>query len=52
MRRQDWLMIALWCVACLAVLYLTACASSPSHNAAGGYVDACGDLPGLLGDDC
>ena len=24
----------------------------PSHNAAGGYIDACGDLPGLVGDDC
>lgn len=23
-----------------------------THNAAGGYIDACGDLPGLLGDDC
>lgn len=24
-----------------------------SHNAAGGYIDACGpELPGLIGDDC
>lgn len=23
-----------------------------THNAAGGYVEACDDLPGLLGDDC
>lgn len=23
-----------------------------SHNAAGGYRDACGALPGMLGDDC
>ena len=23
-----------------------------SHNAAGGYRDACGELPGLIGDDC
>lgn len=22
------------------------------HNAAGGYVAACGELPGMLGDDC
>lgn len=22
------------------------------HNHAGGYAPACGDLPGLLGDDC
>jgi hypothetical protein len=26
--------------------------TAPTHNAAGGYVDACGDLPGLIGDDC
>lgn len=24
----------------------------PDYNAAGGYVGACGDLPGILGDDC
>lgn len=24
----------------------------PAHNAAGGYADACGELPGVLGDDC
>ncbi len=30
----------------------TACSTLPSHNAAGGYIDACGDLPGTLGDDC
>jgi hypothetical protein len=23
-----------------------------SHNERGGYIDACGDLPGLVGDDC
>jgi hypothetical protein len=23
-----------------------------THNAAGGYIDACGDLPGMVGDDC
>jgi hypothetical protein len=23
-----------------------------AHNADGGYVEACGDLPGLIGDDC
>ena len=40
------------------VVALTACGTmkhSPdgsSHNAAGGYRDACGELPGLIGDDC
>lgn len=23
-----------------------------THNEYGGYIDACGDLPGLVGDDC
>jgi hypothetical protein len=23
-----------------------------SHNQYGGYIDACGDLPPLVGDDC
>jgi hypothetical protein len=23
-----------------------------SHNALGGYRDACGELPGMIGDDC
>jgi hypothetical protein len=23
-----------------------------THNARGGYSDACGDLPGMVGDDC
>jgi hypothetical protein len=36
----------------LMLLVLTSCAQHPTHNAAGGYIDACGDLPGLLGDDC
>jgi hypothetical protein len=40
-----------WCLVLLA-LALTACAAAPSHNASGGYADACGSLPGLIGDDC
>ena len=27
-------------------------ASPPTHNEEGGYIEACGDLPGLVGDDC
>jgi hypothetical protein len=23
-----------------------------THNERGGYIDACGDQPGLVGDDC
>ena len=40
----------------LAVLaMLGGCAAAPdapSHNVHGGYIDACGDLPPLIGDDC
>lgn len=36
----------------LMVLVLASCATPPTHNEFGGYIDACGDLPGLLGDDC
>ncbi len=49
----------LW-IALGAALYLVMVAASwrwvfsptETHNAAGGYIDACGDLPGLYGDDC
>lgn len=37
---------------CRATLWAIEWDSRPSHNAAGGYADACGDLPGALGDDC
>lgn len=36
----------------LMMLALTSCQYAPTHNDAGGYTDACGDLPGLVGDDC
>ncbi len=29
-----------------------ACSTLPTHNANGGYIDACGDEPGMIGDDC
>ena len=40
-------------IALLAAL-LASCATNPppSHNALGGYIDACGELPPLQGDDC
>lgn len=25
---------------------------APTHNAAGGYIDACGEKAGMVGDDC
>lgn len=41
-------------LAMLLVLTLAACTAQPerSHNADGGYIDACGELPPLIGDDC
>jgi hypothetical protein len=37
----------------LAVRFVTyMCTEQPTHNAAGGYIEACGDEPGMLGDDC
>lgn len=37
----------------LMVLFsLSSCITVPSHNLLGGYTDACGELPGQLGDDC
>lgn len=27
-------------------------AAQPLHNTSGGYYEACGELPGLVGDDC
>ena len=27
-------------------------AGQPTHNTAGGYIEACDDMPGMLGDDC
>ncbi len=51
-------MRALLILLCLAMATCAAACThspdrhSPTHNAAGGYADACGDLPGLIGDDC
>lgn len=46
---REWPLIAL-------LILLALCSSEPAedqtHNAAGGYVTACGALPPLVGDDC
>ena len=41
-----------YAVACVTLIVQLASMDAPSHNAHGGYIDACGDLPGLVGDDC
>jgi hypothetical protein len=30
----------------------TSSTEAPSHNIYGGYIEACGQLPPLVGDDC
>jgi hypothetical protein len=49
LARARVLVLALALVAALAVAVLVGCST---HNAAGGYVPACGQLPGMVGDDC
>lgn len=42
-----------WLLALLILLIMLASGcTAATHNAAGGYTDACGELPGMLGDDC
>lgn len=42
-----------YAVACVSlIVQLASMDASPTHNAHGGYIDACGELPGLVGDDC
>lgn len=46
------LAVALLLEVAVLVFLLTSCAVTGSHNRHGGYVDACGDLPPVYGDDC
>lgn len=48
----DALLVALAGALCATAVMVPVVASVPSHNASGGYIDACGDLPGMVGDDC
>ena len=52
-NRRAWHLVRRFATIAAAVA-LAACTALPAgrHNAAGGYRDACGDLPGLIGDDC
>jgi len=54
LMRSKLIWIAL--LAALLALKVGSCVHpkwiSPNHNAAGGYIPACGELPGLVGDDC
>lgn len=43
---------ALLAVAVLAITRLDCSCDAPTHNAHGGYTEACGDQPPMLDDDC
>jgi len=49
MVRWKWFLM----VGCMLVV-MSSCTAMQDRtlNAAGGYPPACGDLPGLVGDDC
>lgn len=55
-RTAQIILLILWACAIASCMELQQQtherAGQPSHNAAGGYVEACGELPGLIGDDC
>ncbi len=56
MNTRTILLLTLWaCVVagCMELQQQThERAGQPTHNAAGGYIEACDDLPGMIGDDC
>ena len=54
-RTKEIIIIILWaCVlaSCMELQTQTAAHPDGSHNPDGGYYESCGDLPGLVGDDC
>jgi hypothetical protein len=54
-RTREIILLVLWACAlasCMELQTQTAAHPDGSHNAAGGYTEACDDLPGLIGDDC
>lgn len=48
---KRWHFIALCALMLFGMASCVEC-QDRTHNAAGGYKDACGDLPPLVGDDC
>jgi hypothetical protein len=53
--RAAWMLVVFVSACAIIGAYIgsyTGSYTGPSHNASGGYVEACGDLPGLVGDDC
>ena len=55
MNTRTISLLILWtCVVagCMELQARTMERATESHNAAGGYYESCGELPGLVGDDC
>ncbi len=52
MKPRHFYLAAWLIVAAMLAYACTGCASAPTHNQQGGYIDACGQEPGLIGDDC
>lgn len=53
MRRltaTGWLWLSY--VVILVALFVWLSSPVTQHNERGGYIPACGELPGVLGDDC
>jgi hypothetical protein len=48
--RKLWIVPLI--LAALAWVAANQLPGAETHNVAGGYTEACGDLPGMIGDDC
>lgn len=46
------LLLLLAAVSLMAACTYNTARDALTHNAQGGHTDACGNLPGMLGDDC
>lgn len=54
MKTREIILLVLWACTLASCMELQRQTSvvDETHNAAGGYTEACDDLPGLIGDDC
>ena len=54
MKTRSIILLLLWACALASCMELQRQTSvrDETHNASGGYVEACDDMPGLIGDDC
>jgi hypothetical protein len=62
MKPAGYFWLSYLALLALLLATCTGCATAPvhpeefrrgeTHNASGGYIEACGELPPLVGDDC